>query len=134
MENLSSQTVLAALRAVVGVIALAAPVLAARAFGVDPYRSNHWITRLFGSRELVLAASLLAAQKQQVYPVAVVGVVIDSLDVVSAVVERARGRISLWTLLFGGGGAAVFAGLGLDAARRAQQHIDHVIGQAGPLR
>lgn len=121
MKNVSSRTVLGASRVGVGAIFLVAPETAARAFGVGPDRSSRWISRLFGARELVLAASLLAAQKQHLYHVAVVGVTIDSLDVVSTVIERARGRISVWSVLSGGAGAAVYVGLGLDVARRAQR-------------
>lgn len=120
MKNISSRTALGTLRAGVGVISLIAPVTAARAFGVDPDRSSPWITRLFGSRELVLAASLLASN-EHAYHVAVAGALIDSFDVLSTVVEHSRGRVSAWTVLSGGAGAALFVGLGVDAARRAQQ-------------
>jgi len=52
-----------------------------------------------------------------------VGVAIDSLDVVSTVVERARGRVSVWTLIPGGGGAAMFAALGLTRAEVCSRHL-----------
>lgn len=50
-----------------------------------------------------------------------IGACIDTADLASSVVEFARGRISVYSLVSGGGGAALFALLGLAAARRAVQ-------------
>lgn len=74
----------------------------------------------FGSRELVLAATLLAAPPEQVARVAALGAGIDGLDVVSSAVELARGRISTYTFVSGGCGAMVFTVLGLVAMRAAE--------------
>ncbi len=100
-------------------LCLIAPKAAAPVFGIEATASNPWVTRLFGSRELALAAALLAARDDQLSTVARIGAGIDTVDLASSVVEFARGRISTYTLISGGGGAALFALLGLDAARRA---------------
>lgn len=115
--NLTPRTVLGVTRVGVGAVSLLAPRAAARVFGVDPERSNDWVTRLFGSRELALAATLLAAKGGQVRTVALLGAAIDGLDVLSSGVERGRGRLSTYSTITGGGGAVLFAALGVLAAR-----------------
>jgi hypothetical protein len=120
MDRLDSRTVLGVTRAAVGAVSLLAPRLSARIFGVVPNRDNGWVTRLFGSRELLLAACLLAARDDtEVRKVASIGAVIDAIDVVSSTAEWRAGRISDYTMVSGGAGAALFAALGIDAARRA---------------
>jgi len=108
------------LRTFVGVSALFTPRLAARIFGVDPDSSSAWVTRLFGSRELALAGVLLVATPEHLPTVAALGAAIDTADVVSSLVEVRRGTVSTYTLISGGAGAAVFAALGFDIARRAR--------------
>ena len=119
MNETFSKQVLGGLRLGVGVVSLTSPRLAARVFGVNPKVSSDWITRLFGSRELALAAGLLAAEREQVSALARVGAAIDTVDALSSMLEFARGRISVYSLISGGGGAVLFAVLGFDAARRA---------------
>ena len=50
------RTFLGVTRACIGIGAWVAPDLTTRAFGMDPERSNRFIGRLFGARELALAA------------------------------------------------------------------------------
>ncbi|MGI8579549.1 MAG: hypothetical protein ACR2K9_03220 [Solirubrobacteraceae bacterium] len=120
MRTLPSRGLLGGLRMAVGVQALLAPRLSARTFGIDPASSNAWITRLFGSRELLLAASLLGARNEdELRAVAMLGAAVDAPDVLSSAVERRGGGLSGYTTISGGGGAALFVALGLDAARRA---------------
>jgi hypothetical protein len=118
--TISARTTLGVMRAMVGVVSLIAPSTSARIFGVTPEPGTAWITRLFGSRELVLAAALLAAPAEHVAPMAAAGAGIDALDAASSVVELARGRISTYTFVSGGCGAVVFALLGLAAMRGAR--------------
>ncbi len=113
----SARTTLGVMRLLIGVVSLVTPTASARAFGVTRAPAAAWITRLFGSRELVLAAALLAAPAEQTSRVAALGAGIDALDVASSAVEFAGGRISGYTFVSGGGGAAVFALLGLAAMR-----------------
>ena len=111
---------LVVLRTLVGISALFTPRLAARLFGIDPDSSSAWVTRLFGSRELALAGVLLVATPDQLPTVATVGAAIDAVDVASSLLERGRGDVSTYTLISGGVGAALFAGLGADIARRSR--------------
>jgi len=113
MDRVSARTVLGVMRAAVGTQALTAPRLAAKTFGLDPERSNHWVTRLFGSRELLLALYLLGAPPDRVREAASAGAVIDGLDVISSAVELRAGRLSTYTTITGGVGAAFFLALGL---------------------
>ncbi len=113
----SARTALGASRLSVGALSLVAPERAARVFGVDPRRSSPWLTRLFASREIVLAGALLRADASSVRTVALLGAGIDALDVASSAVEAGSGRIGGWTRLSGGGGAVLFCVLGLLAAR-----------------
>jgi hypothetical protein len=120
MDTFSPRSVLAVARGGIGVLSVVNPRGAARAFGVTANDSNSWITRLFGSRELVLAVSMMAASTGQVRQVAMLGAAIDSIDVASSAIERFRGRISNYTFVSGGLGAALFVMLGLAAAREAE--------------
>ena len=121
MPPITARTFLGASRLAVGVGSLSAPDHAARAFGIDPRRADGFVTRLFGSRELLLATLLLAARdERQVEAVAGVGVAIDSLDALSALVELRAGRMSAWTAVSGGAGAVLFAALGALALRGAR--------------
>lgn len=115
--NVTPRKVLGVARMAVGLLFVLAPSTAVRAFGVDPDRSDGWVTRLLGSRELVLAGSLLAAEGADVRTVALLGAAIDGLDVISSGAEMAQGRLSTYTKFSGGGGAVLFLVLGLLAAR-----------------
>jgi hypothetical protein len=118
MQRLDSRTALGVMRAGVGLVSLASPRLSARIFGVPPGRDNGWVTRLCASRELVLAACLLVARDDaELRTVANLGVVIDAIDVASSTAEWRAGRISNYTMVSGGLGAALFVALGIDAAR-----------------
>jgi hypothetical protein len=120
MGSLPARRLLGLLRMGVGVGALATPRLAAKAFGVDPERASPWVTRLFGSRELLLALYLLTARPDQVQHAATFGAAVDGMDVVSSAVELRAGRVSGYTFVSGGVGAALFAMLGLLARAEAQ--------------
>ncbi|HYO04523.1 MAG TPA: hypothetical protein VET27_22685 [Mycobacterium sp.] len=119
MNDTSSRKILGGLRFVVGALSLTSPRLTARVFGVDPERAHGWVTRLFGSRELVLAGSLLTADGEQLTTVARLGVIIDTVDAASTFVEFARGRVSTYSLVSGGVGALLFAALGTDVVCRS---------------
>jgi hypothetical protein len=103
----------------VGVQALATPRLSATTFGVDSERASPWVTRLFASRELVLAHYLLSARPYQMRHAATIGAAVDGLDVVSSALELRAGRISRYTFVSGGIGAAFFVVLGLLARAEA---------------
>ena len=117
---MSPRVLLGALRFGVGVQALLTPGLSAKTFGVSSERSSFWVTRLFGSRELLLALYLLFASPERVRQAATFGLVVDGIDVASSAWELRAGRISQYTFVSGGLGAALFCVLGLLAGDEAQ--------------
>lgn len=112
-----TRTFLGASRALVGLSAWAAPDVAVKAFGLDPARSDRFVTRLFGARDLALGVSLLAADARHLRAAAGVAVVIDTVDTIAGLDEHRRGNLSTWALISGAGGAAMFAVLGLLVLR-----------------
>jgi len=110
---------LAATRALIGIGAWVAPDLTVRVFGMDPKRSNRFVGRLFGARELALAGSLLVAPAAAVAPVAALGAAVDLADAVAGFDERRRGNLSTRATVLGPVGALLFAGLGVLVAREA---------------
>ena len=81
------------------------------------------MTRLFGSRELLLAYYLLTASPERIRHAATAGALIDGIDVASSVAELRAGRISSYTFVSGGIGAAVFMALGLIAQAQTPPEI-----------
>ncbi len=114
-----ARTFLGVTRALIGVGAWTAPDLTVRVFGLDPERSDRFVGRLFGSRELTLAAVLLAAPPSLVAPVALVGAAVDAADSVAGFDELRRGNLSTQATILGPIGAIGFTALGLHIARRA---------------
>ena len=113
----TTRTILGASRALVGLSAWAAPDTAVKAFGIDPAKSDRFIGRLFGARDLALGVSLLAADAKHLRAAAGVAVVIDTVDTIAGLDEYRRGNLSTWALVSGVGGAAVFAVLGVLVLR-----------------
>jgi hypothetical protein len=114
-----ARTFLGVTRACIGIGAWVAPDLTTRAFGMDPARSNRFIGRLFGARELALALALLAAPPSAVAPVAAIGAAIDGADAVGGFDERRRGNLNTQATMLGPMGAMLFAALGVLVAREA---------------
>ncbi len=79
-----ARTFLGVTRALIGIGSWIAPDQTARLFGIDPTRSDRFIGRLFGARELALAGALLVAPDSAVVPVAAVGVAVDAADAAPA--------------------------------------------------
>jgi hypothetical protein len=118
---MTPRTVLATSRAMIGLGAWLAPDTTVALFGLDPDRSNRFVGRLFGARELALALSLLAAPGPALGGVAMVGAAVDSIDAVAGFDERRRGNLGTRATLLGPVGAVGFAALGVLVARRAQR-------------
>jgi len=112
-----SRTFLGATRALVGLASWTAPDTAVRAFGIDPARSDRFVGRLFGARDLALGVSLLAADARHLRAAAGIGVAIDTVDAIAGLDEYRRGTLSTWALASGAGGAALFAVLGVLVLR-----------------
>jgi hypothetical protein len=87
-----ARTFLGITRALIGIGSWIAPDRTARLFGIDPERSDRFITRLFGARELALAGALLAAPPSSLPAVAATGAAIDAVDARAGVSERRRGH------------------------------------------
>lgn len=114
-----ARTFLGITRALIGIGSWIAPDRTARLFGIDPERSDRFITRLFGARELALAGALLAAPPSSLPAVAATGAAIDAVDAVAGFSERRRGNLSLQATILGPVGAVLFAALGALVAREA---------------
>ena len=114
-----ARTLLGVTRACIGLGAWFAPDLTIRVFGMDPARSNRFVGRLFGARELALAVALLAAPPAAVAPVAAIGAAVDGADAVAGFDERRRGNLNAQATLLGPVGATAFAALGVLVAREA---------------
>jgi hypothetical protein len=106
-------------RALIGIGAWVAPDLTVRAFGMDPDRSDRFVGRLFGAREMALAGALLAAPASAVAPVAAVGAAVDAVDAVAGFDERRRGNLSTQATILGPAGALLFSAIGVLVAREA---------------
>jgi hypothetical protein len=119
-----ARTVLGVTRALIGIGSWIAPDQTARLFGIDPARSDRFIARLFGARELALAGALLTAPPSTVAPVATVGVAVDAVDAVAGFDERRRGNLSTKATVLGPVGALLFVALGVLVARESSATAD----------
>lgn len=115
----SARLALGAARASIGIGAWLAPDLTTRVFGIDPDASDRFIGRLFGARELALAAALLAAPPSALAPVAAIGAAVDTVDSIAGFDELRRGNLSTRATILGPIGALGFAALGVHVARKA---------------
>jgi hypothetical protein len=86
---------LAAARVVIGGVALAAPDLGARLFRLDVTgnRQLPYMTRLFGSREVVLGAATLLARGRTRRNLVVAGIGVDAADAAAAVLAGQTGSV-----------------------------------------
>ena len=113
----------AALRFATGVGAWVAPDKAARLFGLGSDHRQPFITQLFGSRELTLAMAITDTASPQLRTRALqLGLLADTLDIIAALRGIPGHTLSAAGAILTGGGAALFAGLGvaaLAAQRRA---------------
>ena len=105
-------------RALIGVTAWVAPDLTMRIFGIDPERSDRFVGRLFGSRELALAGALLVAPASAAAPVAALGATIDTVDSIAGFDELRRGNMSAQATILGPVAVLLFAALGVHVARQ----------------
>jgi hypothetical protein len=106
----------AALRFTTGLVSWVAPGKTASVLGLGSDRQQPFTTQLFGSRELTLAVAITDSASPQLQRRALqLGLLVDTLDMIAAV-RGIRGQtLSTRGVLLTGGGAALFAGLGLAA-------------------
>lgn len=113
---------LAAARVIIGGVALAAPDLGTKLFRLDSVTNPQlpYMTRLFGSREIVLGAATLLARGKTRRNLIIAGIGVDAADVAAAWLAgeaRAVDRLTTYALA-GPAAAAVLAGVaGLRPAR-----------------
>ncbi|MBB2992787.1 hypothetical protein FHR72_004291 [Mycolicibacterium iranicum] len=106
----------AALRFATGVAAWLAPNATGRLIGLNSGRDQPFTTQLFGSRELTLAVAITDTVSPQLQTRALqLGLLTDVLDVIAAVRGVRARTLSSTGALVAGGGAALFAGLGVVA-------------------
>ncbi len=107
-------------RLAVGVAAWFAPDVTTKFFGIDPARSDRFVTRLFGARDAAMATTTLLAPPKARKAVALTCVAIDAVDVVAGLDERRRGNLGTRATLLGPIGAISFVVAGVFAAREAE--------------
>lgn len=106
----------AALRFTTGAAAWLAPAKTARLLGLGSKHQQPFTTQLFGSRELTLALAITDSASPQLRHRALqLGLLVDALDVIAAVGGVRRGTLPTRAAVLTGGGAALFAGLGVAA-------------------
>lgn len=106
---------LAGIRLAVGVGAYAAPDLAGKAFGLDSAGNPQasYLARLFGVRDVALAAGLLASPPPGRRLWWQLGVLCDAADVGAAVLGHRAGRLTTFTALAAGGTALAATAIGV---------------------
>ena len=114
-----ARTFLGVNRLLIGLGAWLAPDLTVKLFGMDPARSDRFVGRLFGAREMALAGALLAAPASALAPVAALGAAVDAIDSVAGFDERRRGNLGTRATILGPVGALLFVALGIHVAREA---------------
>ncbi|WP_286131842.1 hypothetical protein [Mycobacterium sp. IS-1556] len=112
----------AALRFITGIAAWLAPSTTGRLMGLSSGRDQPFTTQLFGSRELTLAVAITDAASPRLQKRALqLGLLTDVLDVIAAVRGVRARTLSTTGAVVAGGGAALFAGLGV-ASLNARDH------------
>ncbi len=106
----------AGLRAATGVTAWVAPNTAGRLLGLNSGRDQPFTAQLFGARELILAVAITESASPTVRRRALQwGLAVDVLDVIAAVRGVRAGTLGPQGAIVTGGGAALFAALGVAA-------------------
>lgn len=112
----------AALRFTTGLAAWLAPHTTGRLLGLSSGRDQPLATQLFGSRELTLAVAITDEDSPRLRTRALqLGLLTDVLDVIASVRGVRAGTLSPTGAIVAGGGATLFAGLGVAALNRREQ-------------
>ncbi|CAM3194751.1 hypothetical protein MYCO108962_05470 [Mycobacterium colombiense] len=106
----------AALRFATGVASWAAPIRAARLFGLGSAKQQPLLTQLFASRELTLAVAVADPASPRLRTRALqLGLLTDALDIVATLRGLRSETLRPVGAIVTGGGAAVFLAMGLTA-------------------
>lgn len=120
MDPFLARRLLASARAAIGVASLVTPRLVGRAMGVDPGTNpaSPYLLRMFGARELYLAAPLLMpAPGLDERELAARAVPVDTADALAALAAGVRGYLPWRAALPGTAIAGFGAWLGTQAKR-----------------
>jgi hypothetical protein len=107
--------VFTALRFATGVSAWLAPTKTARGMGLGSDRQQPLTAQLFGSRELTLAGAIMDQSPKLRTRALQLGLLVDGLDVLAAAGGVRRSTLRTRGTIVAGGGAALFAVLGVAA-------------------
>ncbi|MFV8164369.1 hypothetical protein ACNQVK_20205 [Mycobacterium sp. 134] len=112
----------AALRFITGVAAWMAPNTTGQLIGLSAGRDQPLTTQLFGSRELTLAVAITDTASPRLQTRALqLGLLTDLLDIIAAARGVRARTLSATGAIVAGGGAALFAGLGVAALTSREQ-------------
>lgn len=112
MNTAKQRRTIVGLRLAIGVGGMLAPRLLGRLFGVKEIPDVlPYVMRLFAVRDAIMAYQLYQASDDELEEVYRQGIVVDSIDVISALAAYANGDISGRTFVMGGGTAAGVAAL-----------------------
>jgi hypothetical protein len=112
----------AALRFGTGVAAWLAPNQAGRLLGLNSGRDQPFTAQLFGSRELTLALAITDSTPALRTRALQLGLLSDVLDVIASARGIRAHTLSAAGAVVAGGGAALFATLGLAALNRQKSN------------
>ena len=112
---------LAGLRAAIGVGAYAAPNLTGRLFGLDPEANPQaaFVSRLFGARDLALAAGTLGSEGPARRQWLAIGMACDAADALAAYLAGRDGTLPKAAAVLSGATALSAVGFGVVALRQA---------------
>ena len=120
------RSVFSALRALVGIVSWTSPSASWTTFGLGAVGSDArapLITRLFGIRELALAAGLRSPDPAVRRTTLQAGLVVDCADIVASIIALRKGAPKRIWLTFVAG-AATFIGLGIVALTRETDRFE----------
>lgn len=103
----------------VGLGSLIVPLATASLFSLQAHRPTAFITRLFGSRDLVLGLAIINSEErsQRRSSALFAANVINAIDCVSGIIGYMQGDITDQAFILGSGGAALLVVLGVFAQR-----------------
>jgi hypothetical protein len=117
------RAVFSALRAMVGLLSWVSPSTSWRVFGMGATgldARSPLVTRLFGAREIALAAGLQSPNPAIRKAVLQTGLFIDGADIVASVIALRRGAPK-WIWLTFVAGASTFVGLGIGGLAKEER-------------
>jgi hypothetical protein len=117
-----ARNALVALRLTLGAVSYLKPDVAARLFGIDPTESAALPSsvRLFGAREAAMGVAILGPSSSRLNRWLTLGIVVDSLDIVTVALGARRRDLGIHTTVVGGGLATLAVGLGVRARLGSQ--------------